>query len=448
MSPFPKDLAKREYEASVSRDFRWNFRTLMVTELLWGIGLPFATYFTIVPAYMTSLGAPKILIGIVASFFTTLCPLQLLASHWAKNRSRKKWLAMAWMVGASPWAIYSVVMVVFGGACSQVARMLLFSLAMVVFAGVVTASNAVFFAIVTEFTPVKKRGVFFGYRLAGLAISMLALWYPARIIMKSWEEPHNYHVAFLLACVAYSLAGLSILFIKEHVDPEVSRRQPRHAKLRGIVPQLRLLARKLRRDPNYRVFIFFFGFLSVSVAALGPFIMVFAKVRLELHGAGVLPFTMMLFGVSAISSILIGRVADRFGYKIVGVIIGLLLSGAFVIITGVSLAAEGYGWLIYVAFAIYSSIIHVLEMVKSNLSVELRPKQDCGMLVAMANTIMMVAVLVGAALAGLLIDLTGSFTIVFCLAAVLGLVGAMGFAVLVREPRGQKMYVIKYIARR
>ena len=48
-----KRLAQLDYDEKVRRDYRRNIFTFCVVEFLWGLGLPFAAYATMVPAYMT-----------------------------------------------------------------------------------------------------------------------------------------------------------------------------------------------------------------------------------------------------------------------------------------------------------------------------------------------------------------------------------------------------------
>jgi len=444
-----KARAQLDYESRVQRDYRHNLLTLVRIDFLWGCGLPFATYFTVVPAYLTVLGSPKVIIGIIAALFTILCPLQLLLSHWLGRRPRKRCLSILWIACVVPWLAYSLTSLYFPQAIPHAARLLLFCLCMIVFAGVLTSTNPLLFALLTDSVPLKRRGSVYGYRLCGLAGGVAVMSYPALLVMRHWPEPTNYYIGFALACAAYATASANFFFVREHSKPNIAARPIRHRKLKGLVPQLRLLFRKIFRDPNYRVFIFFMVLLRAPVA-LAPFIVVFAKEQLGLTGAQILPFTIIMFASPAVFTLVLGKLADKAGYKLSGVIMALLLTAGFVIIAGVAMASGEVGRLtayIYIAFSLSAGVMLVANMVLINLSVELRPQQNAGMLIAAANTVMMPVILVASALAGLVIDLTGSYTVVFSVAAILALVGALGFAVLVREPREKRMYIIKYIGK-
>ena len=81
------------------------------------------------------------------------------------------------------------------------------------------------------------------------------------------------------------------------------------------------------------------------------------------------------------------------------------------------------------------------------MSLEFLPKQNSGMLIAMANVLMTPAILIITPLAGLLIDITLSYIAVFAVGAAISLISACGFMVLVREPRKKRMYTVRYIRR-
>ena len=131
----------------------------------------------------------------------------------------------------------------------------------------------------------------------------------------------------------------------------------------------------------------------------------------------------------------------------IGTIQGLLMMGGFVIASAVAFGCDIKTVGVYLAFLLYSGITVVFGMVMMNLSIELLPKLNIAMLIALSNTIMMPLVLIAPMLAGLIIDLTGSYAVVFVLSAVLSAVSALGFLFLVHEPRKRKIHVVKYIRR-
>ena len=120
---------------------------------------------------------------------------------------------------------------------------------------------------------------------------------------------------------------------------------------------------------------------------------------------------------------------------------------AFLIVTIIANGVHIFDGMIYIAFSLYASVIMVANMVMTNMSVELLPKQNSGTLIAAASSLMMPIILVATPLAGWVIDKTGSYTIIFALGAIVAAISALGFLVLVHEPRTRKMYIIRYIRR-
>ena len=71
----------RDPEAVLWKNLPRNVTGMLLFEFTWGFGLPFGLYVTMVPAYLTDLGATKSLMGFVMSFWTILIPLQLVAER-------------------------------------------------------------------------------------------------------------------------------------------------------------------------------------------------------------------------------------------------------------------------------------------------------------------------------------------------------------------------------
>lgn len=441
-----KAAVQRNYQEAVRRDFRHNATSFCGVELIWSLGIPFAMYATVVPSYLSFLGATKTVIGVVVAMFTILCPLQILVSHLGRTRPRKAFLVLFFMTCPLPWLAYNIVFLAVPGLTSMSVQITIFCMCMVFYAALVGGTGPLYQSLIIDCTPVKKRGSFFGYRLTVLAVGMLITAPFSVWVMKHWPEGQNYLIAFAIANVFYMLSSVSFWPVREHRDPTVNTRRSGLSRTNRLVSKIRLMVRKMTKDPNYRIFLFFNILFFVSVM-LGSFIVVFAKETLGLKGSGIIVFSLMQFGGGAIFSLILGRVADRIGYRTIGVIQGLALAGAFVLLLLSSPTWPMYVFVVYAAFLIYAGMAFVGNMVMVNMSVEFLPKQNRGMLLALNNTFLMPAVLVAAPLAGAIIDKTASYTIIFAIGALLAIISAFGFAILVREPRKRKMYVIRYMRR-
>ena len=85
-------------------------------------------------------------------------------------------------------------------------------------------------------------------------------------------------------------------------------------------------------------------------------------------------------------------------------------------------------------------------MLMMNLSVELMPQMDVGMLISIGQLIITPAIIFANPLAGLIIDISGKYFPVFILGIVFSLIATLGFALLVREPRKHQVCSLKPIS--
>jgi MFS family permease len=195
-------------------------------------------------------------------------------------------------------------------------------------------------------------------------------------------------------------------------------------------------------DPNYRVFLFF-HLLNAMANSLGAFIVPFAKERLGVDDARIALLTVVLLGVNAVFASVIGRLADRFGYRVVGAAQSLLLAASFLTMT----VARGYA-AVCVAYGLQAMVTFSLLFVLVNMSVELCPAMGATDLAALGNTILLPFLVLVSPIAGLIVDLSQSYLAVFLLGAAIALVAGGGFLALVREPRTGRLYAVTQIPMR
>ncbi|MDA0746314.1 MAG: MFS transporter [bacterium] len=436
------------YERSVSQNFRYNTGCLLGFEFVWGLGSAFAMFFTVVPAYMASIGSPKSVVGLVTSLLVTLSPLQMLGAHFFSRRSRKTLVALGYAVGVVPWLLYSGVLFALPGFVSESYLLPLFVLAMVWYAALLSVCDALYFALMTDSTPLRKRGSLYGYRMAILAVAILGAAPATRWLMNEWSEPQNYYLAFLIGGGLYLFSSLVLMLFREQRNPDVRVRKGTRREGSAVEFWLRArgLLRRLWREPNYRITMFFLV-LAFAAIQMGPFVVTFATEKIQGAGSHVLGFTVIRLVAAAVLGHLSGKIADRFGYRTVGVIMGVCLAAAFVIV-GIAAQVDQVGiGLVYVGFALHAGTTTLGMMLLTNLSVELIPREETGMLIAAGNLVMLPVILVVVPLCGWIVDLTGDYFSVFLIGAALAIICSLGFAFIVREPRKRRMYVVRTISR-
>ena len=430
------------YFKAVESDYPRNASIIVLFEFLWGMGMPFAMFATNVPAYLTAINSPKVLIGVITSLPMILCPIQIISSRYLAGRPKKKWLTYTYVACVIPWLLHNLLLFYYPDIFGRFAKLTIFSLCTFVFFLIIIANDVVRFSMITECTPLKKRGSLFGVRTIALAGGLLLMWKFADVVFARFPEPQNFLAAFAVGNLFYFMAPFIYLFIKEHRNPAVNNRKITAMKISRLVHETLFVLKKLLRNSNYRIFLFFMTMLTVSVMN-GSFIIVFAREKLSITGSQILTFSIILCTTAAFFCYIFGKLADRLGYRFVGILQGLLLSIAYFVLAYASFADLRGNFVIYLGFFFFATVYFSFRMVMRNFSIELVPDQDVAVLIALGQLVMLPVLLLAAPIAGLIIDLTDAYFVVFILGLAFALASSLGFVFFVKEPRKMKLNVIK-----
>jgi MFS family permease len=422
--------------ALIARVFRRNVVFMTLFEFLWGLGNPFAMYMTIVPAYLTALGAPKAVIGVAMALWTILAPMQLLAGHYFPGRRRLRAAMVAFMASVAMRFLHDLAVVFLPGVWSPPAAIAVFLACCTWYVGVIVIGQSIYVGVVTDNVPQRQRGMLHGLRSAGLGFGAVASAALAWHVLGTLPSPSNYRVALLIGDGVFLTSCLALLFIRD------AGRRPSGPREPGFVRALTAKVRTLGAEPNYRVFLFF-HLLNAMSSSLGAFIVPFAKERLGVGDARIALLTVVLLGVNAVFASGIGRLADRLGYRMVGAAQSLLLVTAFLIMAGARSFAA-----VCVAASLQVMVSFSLLFVLVNMSVELFPAMGAADLAGLGNTILVPFLALVSPLAGLVVDLSQSYLAVFLLGAAIALIAGGGFLALVREPRTGRLYAVTQIPMR
>jgi MFS family permease len=416
--------------ALIARVFRRNLVFVTLFEFAWGLGNPFAMYMTIVPAYLTALGAPKSVIGIAIALWTVLAPMQLLGGHYFSGRRRVRIATVVFFAAVAVRFLHDLAVVFAPGIWTPPAAIAVLLVCCTWFVGVMVIGYTIYVGVLTDNVPQRQRGMLHGLRSAGLGLGAVATSAAAAYVLGTLPSPANYRTALLIGDGIFLLACFALLFIRDAGWRPSRPREP------GFARVLAVKARTLGADPNYRVFLFF-HLLNAMASSLGSFIVPFAKERIGVDDARVGMLTLVFLGVNAVFASGIGRLADRFGYRAVGAAQSLLLVAAFLTAS----TARGYA-AVCVAFGLYALVANSLLFVLVNMSVELIPALGASDLTALGNTILLPFLAVVPPLAGMVVDLSQSYLAVFLIGAAIALVAGGGFLALVREPRTGRLYAV------
>lgn len=435
----PIEASSIAYEQAVERDVRRNILAFTSWEFVWGLGMPFAMFATFVPAYLGALDAPKALIGMLLAFPHLFGALQLLVGYWTPPARRLIVYRRLLIAGVLPYFLYAAAATLWGTAWPLRLHCTLYTIAQTFFLGISFSTSGLYWEIMTDTVPARRRGKLFGLRSVGVGSAGLAMGAVATAVLAHWPTPQNFRVAFLIGTSFFLVSLATLWIVRDHVNPEHGTR---HAADRASLGRhLIETFRPLRGEPNYRIFIFFMTLLCVATGG-APFLVDAARVTLHVSAQAQGIFSLVYLGAMAALGWLFGALADRYGYRLVGCVAAILMAGVFLTcLTTRSLVC----W--YAAYGAYAITGFASYMLLCNMSAELCPTAPPNRMMALGGILPVPFVLTANTLGGRVADLTGSYQPVFIAFLVLSLVALAGFAFLVREPRSGRLYMLKPIPR-
>ena len=429
-----KLLSQDEYDQVINRDYRRNATIFILFDVFWGIGMTFAMFQTVVPAYMVVLGCSKTLIGLISSFWPFITPFQILISHYFRTRKRKAWLMGSYSVSVICWLLYSLFFLFFPESVNHNIQTALFCFCMILFMIFCAGNMTLQFSLITDCTPLRKRGSLYGYRFVAQALAVLAISPVAHWMMGRWEEPTNFLMAFVIGCTFYIICFSIYLLVREHRNPEHLLEIHNRSKSESLLRTTITILCKMLKNKRFLVFMVF-SFLFGASFAIGNFVIVFAKDQLAIKGSQIPIFTAIQMLSAAVFCMLLGKLADKVGYKTIYVLQGLLLCAGFLTVIYVAMNPGTPIFIIYLGFVLYTSGLGVQAMALMNMLVELFPEENCATVIALSNLIVMPFNMMVGPLAGLSVDKTGSYIPVFVVGAAMALISSLGFLLFVQEPR-------------
>ncbi len=430
------DVALADVDRLVERDFRRNVTAFVLFEFVWGLGMPFAFFSSMVPAYLTTLGSSKSLIGFVQSFWTIATPLQLVSGYLFAGNLRVKNTMFLHMLGAFSWLTYSVLMIAFPGMLLHGVVLWGFVLAVMGFAVFITLAIPLYMGVITDNVPVRKRGKLYGFRTMALGAGGVIMGAVVSWVLKQWSNPLNYQVSFLIGNSLYFISCFSLFLAKDHRNPnhQISKVDP--------VTYVRENLGRLWENPNYRVFLFF-HILNASATSIATFIIPYAKENLGISDSQFGYLAVIYLVVNACLGIFIGKLADLYGYKLVSLIQSVCLFIFFII------AIDANSFIsVCIAYGFYSVTSMSLFLSFHNMSVELCPDISPTDISALGRTLLVPFIATVAPLCGGIIDISRTYVPVFVIGITLSVVAFIGIVFLVREPRTGNLYVMKQFPRR
>ena len=302
-------LSDDEYDAFVTRNYRWNFAVTLLDGVTFWFGIAFMSASTIVPLFVSKITQNPLIIGLVvmvaqASWYAP----QLFTAGPTERLDRKKpvvvnlgfflervpvWLLPIAALMAAQAPELALVLFVIGYAWHGLG------------AGMI---GPAWQDLLARCFPVARRGRIFGITTfigtgAGAIGAIFSGW-----LLKTYAYPVNFAYIFLIAAAAITVSWAFIALTREPV-----RVEPRTDAASASV--WRRLRQVLAQDENFRAYLT--ARMLLVVGAMGSaFITIAAVQRWSVPDSTVGIYTALLLVGQTVGNLLSGLLADRAGHKV------------------------------------------------------------------------------------------------------------------------------------
>lgn len=242
--------------------------------------------------------------------------------------------------------------------------------------------------------PPLRRGRYFGFRagvvgVVGMTANLGAGWLLDRV-----SAPLNFQLVLGVG-VASALLGVVLLLF--HAEPRAL--QPK--------PHFRAVFRTPWQDPNFRKFLVFGIYWQASVLVAAPFVFTYFIDRLKMSFTEIALWSIIASVTAFFTTSLWGRVADRYGNKVV-IAVGTALAGSTMPLSWM-LASETNLWPIWLSAVFDAAAWGAVGPAVFNLALVAAPKDDRTAFVAMYSFATGAAGFVGGLASGPLLVLFSRF---------------------------------------
>jgi len=372
-------------EPTLSKHYRHNFWCLVSDFCFFGVGMAFVSQSTVIPGFMSTLGASSALIGLTSTLQSAswLLPQLFAARYLADKPFQKPYIIAPAAMGRSLFLVLALLLWLTGGRPTWL--VLLFTVVTVVLFFIADGLASVpWFELFSKVIPPTRRGrvTGTGQALSGVLSFMAGAAVEWVLSARGPSFPLNYVTLWLCG---FGMMILSLLALWLTVE-ERSETAVKNPTWREYLPKLWAV---LKSDRSFRRYTIARQLAGLSGLA-SPFYMTYALTKLNLPAQVAGRYTSIGVIGSIVAAVGVGWVNERYGSKraihvSVGMvtIVPLLALAIPHVITNPTWLAWGYGLVFFCHYASMSTMMpswvtYVLE---------LAPEGERPTYVGLANTL-------------------------------------------------------------
>ena len=406
----------------LKRNLKFNYIVNIADGGLFGLALGFASFSTIIPLFVSTMTDSAVIIGLMVAMHSIGWQIpQLLIARKVSNQVNFKPMVMLLTIHERvPFLGLALIALLLPWIGPTAGLWLVFlMLAWQGIGGGVTANP--WQNMINKVIPPDYLATFFGVQgaMANLMASGGAIL--AGVILDRSPYPNNYGYVFLIACVFLVLSYIPLSLTREpdHIVAPAIENQPNLWKSTLQI---------LKKDRNFSWLIVGrmlcqFGVMGSSFYAVH----VVKNLGASEVAAGGLASVLMI--ASFVMNIILGRLADRWSKR------GVLIIGAISMVLANGLAGVGssIGWFypVYILISIANTTLWTIMLA---VALQFGSDEDRPLYVGMATTLISPATAIAPLLGGLLANQFG-YPAAFTVSAVCGLLAALVFGFLFKDPR-------------
>ncbi|MHB9032745.1 MAG: MFS transporter [Anaerolineae bacterium] len=414
-------MTSPEIQAYLDKNAKWNFAANFMDLAFYSLALSFIFASTVLTVYVSYLTEIALLIGLIPAlqnvgFFLP----QLFLARISERLPRKKPLIMVLSVGERfPYAIIGMLLLLWPQAPQWLAYIVLaFSLGLATFAG--GLATPAWRAMLAKEVRRDKRGILFGGSSAVGSLLGIVGAAVSRQVLATFPYPTSFGICFMLCFFFQICSYVSLAMNREPaIDPVVEDRSPK-----DYFKRLPLLLKNNRNFTRYLV--------ARAILILGgmgaAFYVIFARNQFEVTAAFAANLTIAALISQTIAAPLLGRLADKIGFKWVTEICTLLGVAGILLVVLAPTADWFYG-----VFVIVTAAGAGMGLASANLTMEFS-SAELPTYTALADTLLAIPVLVAPLLGGWLVD-TAGYRLTFSIAIVFYIASWVIMHWFVRDPR-------------